>query len=186
MLKKIAIIPLCLLLVLTLTACTGSERLKNMTIVQGFSIDSKNGRTSVTIQYLDLNKGGSKIDGISGSIVSFVEGEGKDIRTAVNDAGEKLPDALFFGQNKIIAVSDEYEKQYSRQLKAYLIKNKESRPDVLILKSKGEAAKIIKDAQKNTIVPADSVYKQLKKLHRCVTVSDYLAGDELLYYRPSD
>ena len=180
--KRVLIIMMIAALSLTLTSCTGSERLKNMAIVQGMGIDINGSEITVTVQYLDLGKGNGKNEGITGSVTALVTGKGDGIKEAVKNAGEKLPTALFFGQNKIIVISDEVDKSYTRQLKAYLIKNKESRPDVLIMKSRGSAADVIKSAQKNTRVPADSVYKQLKKLEKDVRVSEYLAGDKLEYY----
>ena len=179
--KKLIIIAIIAAMLLMLTSCAGSERLKNMTIVQALALDVEDGIIVATLQYLDLNKGSAN-EGISGNITSHISGVGKTINASIKNAGCKLPDALFFGQNKIIVISDEFEMKYASQLREYLIKNKESRPDAFIMKSSGKAADVITNAQKNTIVPADSVYKQLKRLNKDVNVCEYLAGEKLRYY----
>ena len=177
---------LCVLLVIAVSlgfsACTGSERLKNMTIVQGMALDEENGDVTVLIQYLDLNKGSGKNDTVSGNITSTVSGKGSSIENAIKNAGKKLPVALFFGQNKIIILSSDFEKRFRREFKKYIIKSKESRPDVLVVKSRGSAAEVLKKSQQNTRIPADSICKQLEKAHRDVTVNEYLAGDKLHLY----
>ena len=48
--KKVFVILLIAVLSLTLTSCTGSERLKNMAIVQGMGIDLAYGRITVTVE----------------------------------------------------------------------------------------------------------------------------------------
>ena len=180
--KKIRVPLVVILVAATLSACSGSERLTHMTIVQGVGIDTCREGTEVTLQYLDLNKGNGKNDVISSNITATVSARGESLEQAVKNAEKKLPDSLFFGQNKIIAVSAEYEKLYSGELKKVLSADKRSRPDVLIMKSRGEASEIIVKSQKNTRVPADSVYKQVKKNKKAVTVSQYLAGTSLHYY----
>ena len=165
-----------------LTGCTGSERLKNMTVVQGISFDSAQQGVAVTVQYLDLTKGSGKNVEVAPNITATVSAQGDSMMDAVKRAGKKLPDKLFFGQNKLIVVSDEFEKQYRGELHDYLVKNTESRPDVYILRSRGKASYVLKNAQKHTRVPADSVCKQLEKSKNDVTVSEYLAGDTLPYY----
>ena len=180
--KKFISFALIVAVALSFSACTGSERLKNMTIVQGLALDVEKGRVVATLQYLELNKSQGTNDGVCGNITSDVSAKGFSINSAVKSAGRKLPDALFFGQNKLIIISADFEKQYGDELRDYLVKNKESRPDVFILKTKRNAADILKDAQKDTLVPADSVCKQLEKLHRDVTVSEFLAGDAPPFY----
>ena len=179
--KRLVLFVFAVALMLTLSSCTGSERLKNMTIVQGLALDVKDDKIVATLQYLDPNRG-SNNEGVSGNITAHISAGGDTIYSAVKNAGKKLPDALFFGQNKIIVISADFEQKYSSQLREYLVKNKESRPDVLILKSRGKASDVILNAQKNTIVPADSVYKQLKKLKKDVNVCQYLAGERLRFY----
>lgn len=180
--KKLIILLLVPAILLTFSSCTGSERLKNMAIVQGLALDIQGEQILATIQYLDLSKGSGKNEQIGVNITAIVSAKGGDIDKAIKNAEKQLPDKLFFGQNKIIAVSEEFEKRHTEQLKSYLVKNRQSRPDVLIFKCRGRAREIIKNAQKNTRVPADSIYKQLEKNKQAVTCSDYLAGDSLKYY----
>ena len=136
--KKVISVLLIFAVFATFTACTGSERLTHMTIVQGLALDVADSGVSATIQYLDLNKGNGKNEEISGNITSYESARGADIKSAIANVSKKLPDALFFGQNKIIVISPDFELRYSRELREYLVKNKESRPDVFILKSRGK------------------------------------------------
>ena len=181
--KKIISLTLIIALFSTFSACSGSERLKNMTVVQGVGIDVCSEGCEVTLQYLDINKGNGKNDSVSSNITATVSGRGASLENAVKNAENKLPDSLFFGQNKIIVVSAEYEKLYSTELKKRLASDRRSRPDVLIMKSRGKASAVIKNAQCKTRVPADSIFKQVKKNKKAVTVSQYLAGKALHYYR---
>ncbi|MBR0411995.1 MAG: hypothetical protein IJI47_00295 [Eubacterium sp.] len=183
--KKLLVITLLIAACTVLSSCTGSERLTHMTIVQGLALDVENQRIVATVQYLDLNKSSGKNEDISGNIISCESADGMNIKSAIKNVGRKMPDALFFGQNKIIVISPEFEKLYGRDLREYLIKNKESRPDVYILRSEDKAADVVKNAHKNTRVPADSICRQLEKSHSEVTVSEYLAGDRLLTYTNS-
>ena len=180
--KKLFLLLLIPVILLTFSSCTGSERIKNMAIVQGLALDAEGSDVVATIQYLDLNKGSGKNEQIGVNITATVAAKGNDIAAAVRNAEKQLSDKLFFGQNKIIVISERFENQYTKALKTYLVKNKQSRPDVLIMKCRGKASDIVKDAQKNTRVPADSIYKQLEKNKQAVTCSDYLAGDTLRYY----
>ncbi|MBR3148630.1 MAG: hypothetical protein IKF64_00525 [Eubacterium sp.] len=181
--KRIISLILTIAVISTFSACSGSERLKNMTVVQGVGIDGTDSGVVVTLQYLDLNKGNGKNDGLSTNITSVITGEGDTIAEALKNAEKKLADSLFFGQNKIIAVSDEFEEKHQDAFKRSLVSDKRSRPDVLIFKTHGSAGDVIKSAHKSTRVPADSIYKQLKKNKKAVTVSEYLAGAGLYYYR---
>lgn len=180
--KKLIVLLIIPIAALVFTSCTGSERLKNMAIVQGVAFDINGSSVTATIQYLDLTKGSGKNEEIGTNITATVSASGGSIDAAVRKAEKKLPDKLFFGQNKIIVVSEDFENRYRAKLRDYLVKNTESRPDVLIMKCHGKAADIINTAQKHTRVPADSIYKQLEKNKQAVTCSDYLAGDELRYY----
>ena len=185
MIKKSVTIGIIAVLALTFSSCTGSERLTNMTIVQGLALDVSDDRIIATVQYLDLNKGNGKNEKISGNLTSHESASCKTIKSAVTAVEKKLPDSLFFGQNKIIVISPEFDRKYDEKLRDYLVKNKESRPDVLIFKSEGKASDVLNKSHKNTRVPAESICSQLEKSKSDITVSEYLAGDGLKTYKIS-
>ncbi len=173
--KKISLITVCLLLiVLCFSACANSQRLTNLTIVQAIGLDEKDGKVTVTLQYLDVNKGSGTSEGLTGNITACTEGSGGTILKAIENAGDTLPDKLFFDQNKIIVLGSGFEKQHREELIDYMESRRHSRPDVLMAQSTSTAKEIIQNSQKGARVPAESLCEQLKRNDAVFNVNDYL------------
>lgn len=173
--KKISVWFICIIMiVLCFSGCSGNERLTNMTIVQAVGLDCDEGQITVTLQYLDVNKGSGTSEGLTGNITACTQGSGATVSEAIESAGDTLPDKLFFDQNKLIVLGSDFEKKKRDELLAYLESREHSRPDVLMVQSVKTAQEIIKNSQKGARVPAESLCEQLKRNDALFNVNDYL------------
>ena len=111
-----------MLLVLSfiLSGCGSNERLTNMTIVQATGIDWAENEVTVTLQYLDINKGTGTNEGVNGNLTATVKGKGNSIKSAISSAEKTLPDKLYFAQNKIIVLGSSAEEEIKEELKRFM------------------------------------------------------------------
>ena len=174
--KKLLVILIVIFVSLSLTSCTQSERITDLTVVEAVGFDTKKDTVLASVQYLNLYSGTGQNKGVNSNITATVFANGKSIYSALDTIDKKLPDRLFFGQTKLIVVSEEFENKYKDELVRYLCNTRYSRADIYIVKTKKTAQSVITKAQKNTRVPADSIVKQLKKNNRAVNVNEYLGG----------
>lgn len=152
----------------------GNERLTDLTVIQALGIDYKNGGFTVTVQYLNINKGTGTNEGVKGNITETVKGKGSTIEKALSNAEKTLPDKLFYRQNKLIVFTDIVEKEKGNELLSFLCDSTKCRPDVCLAKSSSNAEDIIKNSQRKSRVPAESVCNQLKRENASFFVYDYL------------
>ena len=162
MLKKICAVLLCLVVVLSFSACSYSTNLSDMSVAQGVSVDSENGKTKVCVQYLDLAKGSPTTEGFDSNITSVAGGSGENISTAVSKASAGLTGPIFFGQNKIIVFGREYADLGLDGISNYALRGIDSRPDVLVALCNASAEEVVRSEQENAKIPAQSVYDMIK------------------------
>lgn len=157
--KIIAIIfAVCLLL----SGCSNGHSLSDLTIVQAVGIDTNNGDTAVSIQYLNLDKSGSTTDSLTSGITSVVEGKSNSVSGAISFTSAELSKELFFGQNKIIIFGEEYIKSGVDRDFDYLLRSVDSRPDVLIAVASDKAKTVLESKERDARVPAESLYDLIK------------------------
>jgi len=173
-LKKISAVLLLLVLTFALSGCGSHERLTNMTLVQATGIDYEKNEITVTLQYLDINKGTGTNEGVKGNLTATVKGKGNSIKSAVYSAEKTLPDRLYFAQNKIIVLGSSAEEEIKEELKRFMSDEESCRPDTYVVKSASNAEEVIKNPQRSSRVPAESLCKQLKREKAAFTVNDYL------------
>lgn len=179
MLKIIKALAVIFMISIVLTGCTARQSLSDLTIVEAVGIDYENGKTKISIQYLNLAKSGGTTEGINTNITSVAFGKADGISDAVADASKKLSKEIFFGQNKIIIFGKDYvEKGIDKGLD-YLLRSVDSRPDVLVAMSSDSAEKIIKSSEKDARIPAENLYNLLETGEKngfgaVVTVDDML------------
>lgn len=171
----VCIVLICLLF----TGCQSSQRLSDLTIVQGVGIDLQKKNTKVSMQYLNLNQSSGATDSLSGNITSTADGTADSISNAISSASKTLSQKIFFGQNKLIVFGSEYAKSNIEKGLDYIFRSIDSRPDVLVAISDGTAEEVIKSKEKDAHVPAEHVYDLLKVgeengLGAVVTVNDLL------------
>ena len=85
----------------TLSGCKGGQTathgLGEMTIVQGIGIDLDKEKTAISIQYLDLGKGGRAADSLNGNITTTASGTADSIADALSSTSKTLAQEIFLG-----------------------------------------------------------------------------------------
>jgi spore germination protein KC len=179
LLKKFKIILCILLICLVFTGCNSSQSLSDLTIVQGVGVDLQDDDTKVSLQYLNLAQGGVSSDSLVGNITTVADGSGKNISDAISSSSKTLSKEVFFGQNKLIVFGSDYVKNSIGKGIDYLLRSVDSRPDVVVAISDTTAEDIIKNKERDSKVPAETVYKLLavgeeNGLGAVVTVNELL------------
>ena len=163
---------------LMLSSCAGAPgKINELTVVQALFVDSNEGKTKTGLQYLKLSS--SESDEAGSDKTGIVYGSGKSISSAVSDASRRIPNEIFFGQNKIVVFGMSYAQGGIDKGIEYLLKNKASRPDVVAAISISDTEDIIKSSAFSSEIPAESIYNLLRlgeKNAQCaaVTVCDLL------------
>lgn len=160
--KRIKAFAVIFALCLLITGCSNGRSLSDLTIVQAVGIDRVNGKTSVSIQYLNLDKSGSTTDSLSSGITSVVVGSANSISNAISLTSAKLSKELFFGQNKIIVFGKDYIANGIDKDFDYLLRSVDSRPDVLVAVSNNTAENVLNSKERDARVPAESLYNLIK------------------------
>ena len=170
----------CIILIsLLLCSCNESQRINDLTIVQGFGIDEKQGETEISLQFLNLFANSGSTEQLQGNITGVANGKSKNISDAVAAASKSISNDIFFGQNKIIIFGMDYAKSNIDSAVDYLLRSNDSRPDVIAAISKTTAKDVIKSKERGAKIPAENVYNLLKLgekngLGCAVTVADLL------------
>ena len=173
-LKKISCIIAAIIILISLSGCSNNERLTDMTVIQAVGIDCERGVVSVCIQYLDIDKGTGTNEGVKGNITAIAKGKGESIEKALSSLEKTLTDRLFFSQNKIIILGNNTEEELGNEIKKYISDNQRCRPDTLIVKSVSSAENVVKNPQRGSRVPSESLCQQLKRENAAFTANDYL------------
>lgn len=160
--KKTRIFLVILCLSLMLSGCSTSQSLSDLSIVEALGIDYENESTSVSLQYLNLAKGGSTTDAINSNITSVANGKASNISLAISNASSALSQEIFFGQNKVIVFGKDFVEYGVDKGLDYLLRSVDSRPDVLVAMSDNAALEIIKSAERGARIPAESIYNLLE------------------------
>ena len=173
--KKAISVILAVLLIPVLSGCTQGEKLNDLTVVQAVALDSENGEVLFTVQYLDLNRGTGKNEGLNSSLTANAQGCGSTLEKAYNNLEKTVPDKLFFGQAKLLIIGEEYLDTHSAELEKVLKNGSKYRVDMLVAKSE-KAYEVLECGFRNERVPIDGICKKLKSENRLVTVNDYLGN----------
>lgn len=177
--KKLKIIVPLLLLPLVLSGCNNGTSLSDMSIAQGVAIDMENGKTKLSVQYLDLAKGIGTTDNLGDNITSVTSGTADNISKAVSITSANLSSPIFFGQDKVIVFGEDYAKESISSGIDYVLRAVDSRVDVLVAMSETTGEDVIKSSENNAKVPAGTIYDMLKTGQRsglsyAASVSDVL------------
>ncbi|MBQ9531113.1 MAG: Ger(x)C family spore germination protein [Eubacterium sp.] len=179
--KNIFKIIVCVMAVsLTFSSCTKtSKRINDLTIVQALAVDGNENNAEVSLQYLNLFAGSSASDQLSGNITSLTKGKGSNISEAVFNTSKTVSNDVFFGQNKLIVFGFDWSKNNVSSGIDYLLKSKDSRPDVLAVIGYPSAEEIVRSKEKSAQIPAENIYSLIKLGEEnghaaAVTVADIL------------
>ncbi len=167
-----------LIIVFMLSGCSKSYMINEMSVVQGISLDEINGEVVMCIQYLDLNKGSGKNEGLNSSLTANAEGSGKTLVEAVKNLASTMPDKIYLGQAKLIVIGDGFYKNRMNELENEFLRNNNFRCDLLLSRSR-EGRRVIENGFRNERVPIDGVCKELRSEKALVTVNDYLSDNDV-------
>lgn len=175
---KVKIFAVILCVSLLFCGCTGGRNLNDMTVVQAISLDEKDGKVLLGIQYLDLNKGSGKNEGLNSSLTANAYSVGDTVESAVKNLSETLPDDYFTEQAKLIILGQEFIEKRSGELQKVLIEDKRIRCDMLVVKSKS-AKDVLENGFRNERVPIDGICKEIRRKKAKVTVNSYLNEENI-------
>jgi spore germination protein KC len=163
----------------TFTGCKSSQSLSDLTIVQGIGVDLQDNKTKVSLQYLNLAKGGGSTESLTGNITTVAQGDGSNISDALSSTSKTLSKEIFFGQNKLVVFGMDYANDSLEKGMDYLLRSVDSRPDVLVAVSDDSAENILNSKERDAKVPAENIFNLLyvgeeNGLGAVVTVNELL------------
>lgn len=159
--KSFKIVICILAIAFSFSGCMPTQNLSHLTVVQGIGIDLSKSETRITIQYLNLSKTGGT-QALNGNITAVADGNAKNISDALSSASKTLSKKVFFGQNKIIVFGSDYVKEHMTDGLNYLFRSVDGRPDVLVAMSDKKAEDIIRNKERESRIPAQTVYDLLE------------------------
>ena len=153
--------------------CPPGDKLSDLTIVQGAGFDFTDEGVTVTVQYLDLNKGTGKSDGIAGNITAVCSASGRDAPTAVENLQHLLPNEIYLSQCKLVIVGGSVAKEELDSLCAMMIDASELRLDTAVVRA-ANARQVLEKEQQNANVPAEAMACLLQREGKTVSVNQLL------------
>lgn len=177
--KKIKFVAAVVAVLLLLSGCQRMDGISKMSIAQGVAIDKKRNEIMLSVEYLDLSKGTGTTDTLGDDITSVVSAVGDNISLAVSRASSSFSGPIYFGQNRIIVLGENYCKYDLKNGVDYILRGVDSRVDVSIAMSENDAENIMKINQNKSKVPAQSLYETIKSGEKnamsiCVCANDLL------------
>lgn len=179
--RKTAVIALVAVLLALL--CQSGNRLNEITIVQGAGFDYSDAGVTVTVQYLDLDKGTGKSDGIAGNITAVASASGKDAEEAVANLQHRLPHTIYLSQCKLVLIGGSYRKADLDALCRMMIEASELRLDTAVAGS-DNAQRVLEGEQQNANVPAEAVMQLLQREGKTISINQLLGQYQKGMYAP--
>ena len=170
------------LVCLLLTGCQERENLKDLSVVEGIGIDYVNGQVGITAQTLNLMKEGTGPEALSGNMTMVSSGQADNISSAVENISHRLSKKLYFAQNRIVVFGMDYAENHLKESFDYLLRSANSRPDVFVCISSGEAKDIIEIEEPNSLVPAQTISDLLEEGEKRGTSVTVTVNELLNYY----
>lgn len=170
------------LVCLLLTGCQERENLKDLSVVEGIGIDYVNGQVGITAQTLNLMKEGTGPEALSGNMTMVSSGQADNISSAVENISHRLSKKLYFAQNRIVVFGMDYAENHLKESFDYLLRSANSRPDVFVCISSGEAKDIIESEEPNSLVPAQTISDLLEEGEKRGTSVTVTVNELLNYY----
>ena len=170
------------LVCLLLTGCQERENLKDLSVVEGIGIDYVNGQVGITAQTLNLMKEGTGSEALSGNMTMVSSGQADNISSAVENISHRLSKKLYFAQNRIVVFGMDYAENHLKESFDYLLRSANSRPDVFVCISSGEAKDIIEIEEPNSLVPAQTISDLLEEGEKRGTSVTVTVNELLNYY----
>ena len=136
----------------------------------------------LTAQTLNLMKEGTGPEALSGNMTMVSSGQADNISSAVENISHRLSKKLYFAQNRIVVFGMDYAENHLKESFDYLLRSANSRPDVFVCISSGEAKDIIEIEEPNSLVPAQTISDLLEEGEKRGTSVTVTVNELLNYY----
>jgi len=167
--KRLIILLVLFLLLITLTGCWNSREIKTLAIVQAIGIDlTENGEICLTFQILKPSaiKAPSGKEGGGGGgeekAVWVLTSTGQTIFEALRNATKKSGRKLYLPFNKVIVIGEDAARYGVGELTEFLDRDHEARRLAYILIAKGKAKDIIEASSEQEKIPAKGIENLIK------------------------
>lgn len=178
LLKSFKVIACVVLIAAMLSGCMNTVHLKDLLIVEGMGIETKDDKINVIIQTLKLGAA-SSTEPPEGNRTYNTEEDGDTIVDAVSNLTQSVSKKLFFGQNKIIVFSREIAEANFKENLDYFLRSPDSRIDVAVCIADKSSKDIIESKENDAGVPCENMVYLLKN-GQDAGVSAYVSVSELL------
>lgn len=172
-------IVLCIILIAgMLSGCMNSVHLKDLLVVEGMGVETKDDKVNIIIQTLKLGAAAGD-ETPQGNRTYNTEGDGETIVDAIAGLSKSVSKKLFFGHNKLIVFSRDIAESDFKEKLDYFLRSSDSRIDVAVCISDKGAKEIIESKENDSGIPCENMVYLLKNgqdagLSAYVTVSDLL------------
>ena len=145
LIKSLISIALCLFL---FSGCTQNRHLKDLLIVEGVGIDLTESKDiAVTLQSLKIGMSNSS-EKPDASMTFNLSANGNTVSSAINSLAKGVSKRTFFGQNKIMVLSQKFVENGVDKYVDYFLRSEDARADVAICVAK-KSAKFILESKEN-------------------------------------
>jgi len=180
--KKLIILPVCLLL----CSCIRTVNLQDRAIVQAVGVDIENGQYAITLQVFSPDgSGGQTIVDPTKQNSRVITCYGKTVAEALEETSISQGKVFFMGHNRLIVLGESCKKRNLKEILDFFVTSGESRADVKVMASEGEAYDILAADINQGILPAQSIEKTVENAYDNSKIAntfliDILKNDDVL------
>lgn len=161
--KRALLILLCCTGLLFLSGCLSPIQLSDRALVQAIGVDYQDGNYRLTFQiYTATGGGGQTAVDASQQNVTVLQGEGKTIGDAVQNASIRQGNEMYFGHNQVLLFGESVLSHGIEDTVAYFQNHYEFRYNVRVTATEGNADEILQANINEGILPADTINDMLE------------------------
>lgn len=136
--------------------------LKDLVIIEGIGIDTRQEGISLDLQYLNTNAVGTMAQDSNGNSTTTLVQNGKSIPDSLMLAQRILSKNMYYGHNKLVAVSLEAVEKAAFSDASYIIDSLNSRSDIAVCITKCDALDILNSSENGARVPCENIVNLMK------------------------
>lgn len=169
--RAVSLAVLLLMLAVMLTGCGNGwirmVNLQNRAIVQGVGVDWDGEEFIITMQvFSPEGSGGQTMVDASKENAQVITCRGASIAEAVEKSALNQGKEFYLGHNRIVILGWEAAQRPLKSLLSYFVSSLDSRPDVSLLVTKGQASELISASITQSILPAMSIENTVSNAER--------------------
>lgn len=155
--KKIILI----ILLLCTTGCYDYIELNDLSIITGISVDYAEENYLVGFEILNAQKTSS---GEEDKKSFTVEGQGKNIAEAFNNAAKETPKKPYYTHLKCLIISEDIAEDYLKNIVDFLVRNSELRNEefIVVLAGNSKAISMLKNSSENNPIVSATIENMIK------------------------